>query len=133
MEIKLSKAESEEYFYNALCNALGSGYMRGYGLVLEVDQIEYSAAKDALKLFELTSTPCYEDVLMQVLRDGGTLTFIDEEDEDNSYPPITLTEVHERVSKTPLDHLLDMIKEDDDACTADVILQTVFFNDVVYG
>jgi hypothetical protein len=58
---------------------------------------------------------------------------IDEEDEDNSYPPITLTEVHERVSKTPLDHLLDMIKEDDDACTADVILQTVFFNDVVYG
>lgn len=132
MEIKLSKAESEEYFYNALCNALGSGYMRGYGLVLEVDQTEYSAAKNALKLFEPTSTPCYEDILMQVLREGGTLTFIDEEDEDSVYP-ITLAEVHERVSKTPLDHLLDMIKENDDACTADVILQTVFFNDVIFG
>ena len=131
MEIKLSKAESEEYFYNALCNALGSGYMRGYGLVLEVDQTEYSAARDTLKASNTTS--CYEDILMQVLREGGTLTFLDEEDEDNSYPPITLAEVHERVSKTPLDHLLDMIKERDDACTADVILQTVFFNDIVYG
>ena len=127
MEIKLSKAESEEYFYNALCNALGSGYMRGYGLELEVDQIEYSAARNTLQ-----SAACYEDILMQVLREGGTLTFIDEEDEDNVYP-IKLAEVHERVSKTPLDHLLDMIKENDDACTADVILQTVFFNDVIFG
>ena len=97
MEIKLSNAESEEYFYNALCNGLGSGYMRGYGLVLEVDQTEYNAARDTLKVSNPTSTSCYEDILMQVLREGGTLTLMDEEDEDNSYPPITLAEVHERV------------------------------------
>ena len=132
MEIKLSNSESEEYFYNALCNAVGTGYMRGYGLVLEVDQTEYSAAKDALLASGTNSLPCYEDVLMQLLRDGGTLTFTDEEDEESTYP-IKLAEVHERVATTPIEHLMDMVNEMDDACTADVILQTVFFNEVIFG
>ena len=46
---------------------------------------------------------------------------------------ITLKEVHNRVALTPLNHLTNMINENDDAETADVILQTVFLQDIVYG
>jgi hypothetical protein len=46
---------------------------------------------------------------------------------------ITINDVYERVQNTPLDHLLNMINEEDDADTADVILQTVFYNEVVFG
>ena len=46
---------------------------------------------------------------------------------------ITINDVYERVQNTPFGHLLNMIEEDDDAETADVILQTVFYNEVVFG
>ena len=31
------------------------------------------------------------------------------------------------------DHLMDAINENDDACTADVILQTVIYEDIIFG
>jgi hypothetical protein len=37
------------------------------------------------------------------------------------------------VSNTPIKHLMDAINENGDAITADVIIQTVFLNDVIYG
>ena len=75
MEIKLSTQESEEIFFNALCNGLG--YMGGYGLEFEYSDKQYSEAKKKL------DSPCFEDVLMQILRDGGKLTVIDVECEDH--------------------------------------------------
>jgi hypothetical protein len=69
---------------------------------------------------------------MQILKDGHSLTLVDEEDDEED-AIVTLKEVHERVSKTPIKHLVNAIEENDDAETADVILQTVFLNDVVYG
>ena len=44
-----------------------------------------------------------------------------------------LNDVHERVALTPIRHLMDAINEDDDAITADCILQSVFFKEVVFG
>lgn len=35
--------------------------------------------------------------------------------------------------KTPIDHLMDAINQEDDAITADVILQTVFYEDIIFG
>jgi hypothetical protein len=125
MKITLSTQESEEYFYNALCNGLG--YMGGYGLSVDFSTNEYKAAKEKL------TNPCYEDVLMQMLRDGGTLTLVDEECDGEYTRTIALKEVHERVQNTDIRHLMDMIKENDDAITADVIIQTVFFNEVIFG
>jgi hypothetical protein len=77
--------------------------------------------------------PCFEDVLMEMLRMGKTLTMVDEEGEGDNNSTITLKDVHERVSNTPVRHLMDMINEDDDADTADVIIQTVFFNEIIFG
>jgi hypothetical protein len=125
MKITLSTQESEEYFYNALCNGLG--YMGGYGLSVDFSTNEYKAAKEKL------TNPCYEDVLMQMLRDGGTLTLVDEECDGEYTRTIALKEVHERVQNTETSHLMDMVNGYDDATTADVILQSVFFNEVIFG
>jgi hypothetical protein len=125
MKITLSTQESEEYFYNALCNGLG--YISGYGLSLDYDAKEYKAAK--MKFFN----PCYEDVLMQMLRDGGKLTLVDEECDGEYTRSITIKDIHERVQNTEVSHLMDMVNGYDDATTADVILQSVFFNEVIFG
>ncbi len=125
MTISLTPKESEEYFYNALCNGLG--YVQGYGIGLDYDEIEFATAKLALK------DPCFEDVLMQILRDGGRLTMVDYEGEGDMTRSICLADVHEMVGKTDPKHLLDMVNENDDAVTADVIIQTVFYKELVFA
>ena len=125
LKISLTNELSEEIFYNALCNSLD--YMcSSYGLDLKFKQSDYNNAKAKL------SSPCYEDVLMQMLRDGIKIGLKDiEGGEDTVY--ITLDTIHERVKNVPLDHLLAMIDENDDAETGDVVLQIVFLNEIVYG
>jgi hypothetical protein len=44
-----------------------------------------------------------------------------------------LKDIHERMELVPLRHLTDALLEDDDAITADAILQTVFFKELVYA
>lgn len=129
MKIILEKQESEEIFFNAMCNGLG--YVTGYGLELDYKQEEYAAAKAALK--EKGESPCIEDVLMEILKRGGGITLVDVECEGEYTSTITLKDVHERVSQAPANHILDMVNEQDDACTADVILQSVFFQDIIFG
>ena len=125
MTITFTNEESENYFYNSLCNGLGE--MGGYGLSLDYNTKEYQSAKEKLE------SPCFEDVLMQILRDGGSITLVDEECEGEYTKSITMKDVHERVAKTPIKHLTDAITENDDAITADVIIQTVFFEDIIFG
>jgi hypothetical protein len=129
MKIILEKKEAEEIFFNAMCNGLG--YVTGYDLELDFDESEYKAA--ATKLKAEGGSPCFEDVLMQILRDGGSITLEDIGCEGEYTRSITLADVHERVALTPTSHLMDMINEQDDACTADVVLQTVFFEEVIFG
>jgi hypothetical protein len=131
--ITLSKEVSEEFFYNSLCNALGTGYMSGYGLELHTDENEYKQSKNNWQEKNPNQTCCYEDVLMQMLRDGYKLTFIDNECEGEYNRSITLKDVHEKVQKVPVNFLNDMIQQNDDAETADVILQTVFFDEIIFG
>lgn len=133
MKISLTPQEAESHFYNALCNGLD--YISNYGLELTYDDADYKAAKQNIlknKTAADISVVCYEDVLLQILRDGKTLTLIDNEGGEDP-AEITILHVHERVEKTPLRHLMDAINESDDVVTADVILQTVFLGDVVYG
>ena len=125
MKIELTNEESEEFFYNSLCNSLG--YMSGYGLELEFDIIKYKEAQAKL------TNPCYEDVLMQLLRDGNELTLVDVEGEGDMTRSINIQDVHERVKLTSTPHLIDMVQENDDATTGDVIIQTVFYSDVIFG
>ena len=129
MTIQLTTKESENYFHLALCN--GIVYIEGYGLSLSYSDVEYKKAKEELKAKGLEFI-CYEDVLLQILKDGGSLEIIDEE-EGSYMSSVTLKDVHERVSKTDSQFLIQMYQENDDAVTADCILQTVFFEEVIFG
>ena len=130
MTVKLTPTESEKIFHNALCNGLG--YVEGYGIELDFNKKDYAQAAAVLKQ-GATDTVCYEDVLMQILKDGKKLTMIDHECEGEYTRSITIKDVHKRVSQTPIRHLMDMINEKDDAVTADVVIQSVFFKDVIFG
>lgn len=131
MKVQLTPEESETHFFDALCNGLQE--MQYYGLELQYSDEDYEAAKDILKEKSGENTTiCYEDVLMQILRMGKSLSLVDLEGGEGS-KSITLKDVHERVSNTPIRHLMDAINENGDAITADVIIQTVFLNDVIYG
>lgn len=132
MEIKLTPQESEEYFYNALCNGLGYT-TSGYGLSLDCSDEEFEDAKTKLGRESPGKFICFEDVLLEMLRMGYTLTMVDEEGEGDNNSTITLKDVHDRVSNAPARHILDMINENDDGDTADVIIQQVFFNDIIFG
>jgi len=129
MTILLTPQESETYFHNALCNGLGE--MRYYGLSLEVDGKAYKKAK--AKLHKEYNSTCYEDVLLQILKDGGTLTMVDDECDGEYTRSITIKNIHDRVAMTPLSHLMDMVNEQDDATTGEVILQSVFYEEVIFG
>jgi hypothetical protein len=129
MNINLTHEESEAHFYNAICNGLGE--LKYYDLDLDYDAKEYKAAKQQLNTKQPDTQACWEDVLMEMLRSGNTLWIVDEN--DNERHPITLDLVHERVQQTPVNHLMNAINENDDATTADCIIQTVVYGDVIYG
>jgi hypothetical protein len=129
MTIQLTPAEAEELFYDAICNGLGE--LHYYDLELDFDDAAYEAAKLKLYNAQPNVQQCYEDVLMEMLRSGDTLWIVDNNDEERH--PITLELVHERVQLTPTRHLMDAINEDGDATTADCILQSVIYKEVIFG
>ena len=125
MKISLTPIESEDYFFNALCNGLHE--LGQYGIELDYNEDEYKLSRASLG----PNAPCFEDILMQMLRDGYKLAFTDTEAEETMF--ITINDVHAKVQTTDSRHLLDMINEQDDAVTADVILQTVIYGEVIFG
>jgi hypothetical protein len=125
MQIILTPQESEEFFYNALCNGLSE--MNGYGLEFKYNKDHYAQAKSKL------TSPCFEDVLMQILRDGNTIGFEDVECDGEYSKQITLEDVHTKMSTVDPERLLEMKNETDDAGTADVILQTIMYGEVIFG
>lgn len=131
MKITLSNQESERFFFDALCNGLC--LMSGYGLELTYDESSYKKAKKTLTEETPDHGICYEDVLMQILRQGDSLTMVDVECEGAYTSTITLSDVHDRVQRTDAQHLLDAINGNDDGYTADAIIQQVFFNETIFG
>lgn len=125
MKIIFDKKDAEEIFFTALCN--GIDYISGYGMLMETNSDDYLKAKDSLD-----ESACYEDILMQILRDGNKLTLVDYEGDEEQYS-ITLDDVHSKMSNVPTDNILNIIAENDDAIDADVVLQTIFFNEIIFG
>lgn len=138
MKVLLTPQESEEIFYSALCNSLAY-IQNGYELDLKFFNAHYDDARKALRggVKGIPQFPdlaiCYEDVLLQILRDGNTLTMVDLGCGGEYTATISLQDVHERVQQAPINHLMDAINETGDAVTGDVILQQVFFNEVIFG
>lgn len=134
MKVIFTKQEAEELFYNSLCNGLN--YIESsYGLRLTYNPKDYADAKLSLQKSKLNDSihVCFEDILMQILKDNNVLTLEDLEGEGDQTCSITINDVYERLPNTMFQHLADAILERDDAITADIILQTVFYNEVIFG
>jgi hypothetical protein len=131
MKIILEPTEAEEIFYSSLCNI--GNYFNGYGLDLRYDRSQYKDSKEHLQRVGTLETICYEDVLMQILRDGGKLECVDMEGEGDMTSSISMKEVHERISKVPVRNLLNIHTQQDDVIDADAVLQTVFFEEIIFG
>lgn len=129
---KLTKKQAEECFYNALCNGLDELMASGIR-ISATDPNEYAKAKASLVAKKPKDGVCLEDVYMEMLRLGYTLSSLDIDGDEDYNVSITLKDVHDRIMLTPERHLQDMLGEVDDAITADVILQTIFFKEVVFG
>lgn len=125
MTIVLTDEEKVTFFYNALCNI--GGYLQGYGLNVNWDEKEYSDAKAKL------TSPCLEDVLIQILKDGGSLKIEDEEGEGENDATITMASLLANIETTPAERLLEMHNEEDDVVTADCIIQSVAYREVIFG
>jgi hypothetical protein len=97
MKIVLTNQEAETMFHNALCNGLD--YISGYGLELKAKDDEYEAAKQRLKEQTPNNTVCYEDILLEVLKGGGSLEMIDYE-MDSYNAVIRIEDVYNRLPET---------------------------------
>lgn len=135
---QLSNAKAEDIFLTALCNGLGQ--LGVYGLLLDVNPHHYRDAKRQLErkneaegasLF--TNSMCFEDVLFKMLKLGYPLSFKDDEYDGAYDANITLQDIHERVPTAPSYLLDDMLTGNDDAYTADGILQWVMYNEIIFG
>ncbi len=118
MKIILTNEESEKCFLDALCNGLH--ILTGdCNLPLHYNKSKYNAAAKKL------SDPTFEDVLLQLLKDGGKIMLSD--------CNITIEDVHNRVSNTPPYHLFKVFECNGHGINAEVLLQYVFFNEEIYA
>ena len=132
MEIILTNEEALKFFHTALCNI--GGIMRGYGLELDFNLSEYNTSKANLcKEKGDGYAPCFEDVLIQMLKDGYSLKMIDIEGDGDNNSEIKIDDVYERLPLVPINWLVEMVQEIDDEDNADVIIQTIFFKEVIFA
>lgn len=124
----MKKEQMEEIFHCAMCNGLAE--MSYYGLELTYNEEEYQVARKQLKKGD--NIVCYEDVLLQMLRNGNSLTMHDFEQEEYNVT-ISLSDIHERMERVPKKVLMEYIEERDDAFSADTVLQVCFFNEIIFG
>jgi hypothetical protein len=128
MEIKLNQAETEEVFFNCLCN--NDLYI--YDLEIVTNTKSYNDARDNWIKLNDRQFPCIEDVWMQILKDGGKIGL---KDWSGCEPlaKVTLEELQERMSKAPSKNLINVLEGSYDVNDTDVILQTIFYGDVIFG
>ena len=130
MNIQLETHEKESIFYNAMCNGLFNiGY---WEFQIDYSQNDYKSARQSL-VKKGNSSICLEDVYMEMLKMGKTIEFIDNGCEGEYNRSLSLEMVYNNIEKTPIDNLLNVIKEQDDSCDADAILQSVLFEEIIFG
>ena len=127
ISIKLTAEESKKFFYNALCN--GIFLMWQYDLMLVYDSDDYETAREQ---FEDGQSVCYEDVIMKMLEMGYKISLKDLSGSGHG-ATIGIDDVINNVQLAPVGHLMDMINQNDDADTADAIIQSVFYKDIIFG
>jgi len=128
--IKMTEGFKREVLFNSLCNGLGQLY--AYGLELIFNDDDYTEAKKSY--YERTkkiSGACYEDILLEILTMGKHITFLDNETDEVFY--LTFDLAMQNLDKLEVERVIQLIDESDDGETADIVLQTCLFGEIVFG
>ena len=127
----LTNEQKLNFLHSALCNG-GLSELQYSGIELDYLATEYDKAKKDLK--SKGESPCYEDVLIQILNNGGELIFKDVECNDTYTNSITLQKVYDNVSKAPQNTLLDYLNENDDAESGYLLIQAILYDgEIIFG
>lgn len=129
--IKIDKEDIE----NILSSFCGCG---SEWAMIDNSTKEYESTKAKLK--KTSDCVCLEDVLMDMLDHGMDIVICEDEEEDGSYDvqhKINLAKILNAVAQAYNDGYVstenNVVDDDFDSETADVIIQYACFNDIVYG
>jgi hypothetical protein len=130
MKLVLTQTEIEAVLLDCFCNgALGELYSSG---------IDYGYNKEKYQQFKV-DVACYEDNLINLLKGGGRLKFVDVEGGDNETFFLTLQSATEKLSEITDANIIEKVKDiltengNADAWHGYEILQFVLFGEVIYG
>lgn len=116
--------------HDCLCDGLH--YFSGYGIDVKVSDAAYIDARAMIK--EEGVTICFEDVWVQVLKNGRSIVFLDVEGEGEMNGYLSLSEATlNNFQKVPFANIINLLNEEYDAVDCDVILQTLVWGEVVFG
>ena len=130
MKIVINKEELRTVIENALFNGLA--WVQGYGLSVTIQREQYDTALAVIEAEGKLDTICYEDVLMQHLISGEALEFYDAEGEETVGFTLEQAKVN-LASEEGAEYVMDMLNENDDAITADSILQIAIYGEIIFG
>ena len=130
VSIKLTEDFKKEILLNSLCNGLGQ--LQAYGLELIFNDEDYTEAKKSYyKRNNQNSVACYEDILLEILTNGKHLSFLDNETDEIFHLSFELA--LSNLDKLEVERVIQLIDETDDGETADVVLQTCLFGEIIFG
>jgi len=130
VSIKFTDDFKKEIIYNSLCNGLGQ--LQCYGLELLWNDEDYTEAKKSYyKRIDKISGACYEDILMELITMEKKVVFEDTETEE--FFDFKLSNALMNLDNLPMWAIIQILEENDDAVTADVVLQYCLFNEIIFG
>ena len=75
---------------------------------------------------------CHEDVLTDMIKSGAVIKVYDEEGGEY-VGELSLNKIEANWGSIRSEDIMDVLKENDDSDTADNILQSLIFGDIIYG
>ena len=115
----------------------GLHFFGSYGIVIDYSDTDYQKAKGALIANGTDpDSLCREDVFVQMIRQGSSIEFIDDEadaEDDGQTARLNLDTIEANWDAIPLRYIAAVQDEDYDANDADLILQHLLWRDAVFG
>lgn len=128
MKVILTEEEKYEVLEDILCNGLF--VIGGSGLELQYNEDEYLISRG--KMADPKSV-CFEDILIQMLKDGYKLKIVDIEGEGEYTKEFDLEYFMKEVEATDPIILTNILNENSDAYDSFNALQYVLYNDLIFG
>jgi hypothetical protein len=140
MNLLLEQEELLTLIHNCFCDG-GLELLYYSGIQHNYKGAEFTEARELLQSLNPTEQICYEDVLVQILRSGNCIMFLDNEDDLNEVGRLHTTLTKIRLLKAMEDSptlysiVVRMLSEDGDydGGDCDSLLQCMLFGTVIYG